>query len=155
MKHFPAAFAAASLVMLAPAAPAQPGGKPFGPPPEFGVVAGLDPTKKTVTVISERLVPVKVQKFITEAVLVNGQQVVVTKAVEDVQHVSQKVQWLWSPATHRAADVAGNPLTADAVLERLKVGDGVLVMPKNQRLDPIYHNLFRKNAITLEVGGIP
>ena len=117
-----------ALLLVAAMASAQQG----TPQPKFVTVSAIDPGKKTITLADQRFVPVKMLKFITENVIINGQATTVTKAIEEEKMVTENFLMLWSSTSNTASDVAGNPLTDATLFQRLKAGDGVLTLPKGQ-----------------------
>jgi hypothetical protein len=89
------------------------------------------------------------KKFVTETVIVNGQQIAVTKEVMVPVQKKVTIKKSWSAGKGWAHDSNGKELTVKALLERLKAGDTVLLMSNGQALHPAYQKLLSKDAVVL------
>ena len=124
------------------------------PPPEVLVVHAVNRDKAAVQFITEVTVPQQVTRTVPVEINVNGQKQVVLQPVTETIMVKQTILKEWAANTHKAYDVAGNPLAQEELFRRLKAGDAVLLV-NGQKLDPLYQKLFNKDVIVLISGANP
>src|SRR5688500_19622191 len=127
----------ATILLFLPIVTAQPPATAPAPP-QLVVVESVLPGQETVTFYLVELVHQKQLIPVTETVVVNGQQIQVTKIAEQTATVPVFIKKTWSAKDAKANDVAGNVLTKEVLFERLKAGDAVLWLPAGQKLHPMY-----------------
>ncbi len=118
---------------------------PTGGAPQFLPIAKVNKEQGLLTVRLVNMVPVTVEKTVTEEV--NGQ--VIARKVAVTEYSLVHVESNLALNQFRVLDIDGKEIERDLVWKRLTAGKIVLRLPGKEPLDPAYRKLFAKDVLIL------